>query len=942
MKQTEYDLCGNVVLGYWGEHESREVVLDIGSLIRTWPELTPKLVATRPGETDCYPCRTRLEGDLLIWEITENDTAIPGTGECRVHMIGTNGEIGKSRIAQTVIRGGMKGEMKDTPPVAMKPWVDSVLEAGTRAESAAKRAEDAAEGVNEAVRDALQEAKDSGEFKGDPGADGHSPEIVLERTEDGVKITAVNKEGEESETVLDGKDGKAADTFVVLNNAGEALSATPEDIDAAAAEGKAIFLEKDGVTYTYAGKAASSLDSSVHVHVFLGAFERRDGQDFLKEVQFKPSGAETIIRFAPILTPNPNKLILTGAVSATYDGTSQVMVEIPEGGTGGGLPTGGEPHQMLVTDGEGNAKWDERTHWVERVSVVCLEETELMGDGEGMFALIDPMSNTPTVGGQYTVTYNGTPYECAGVSADSVIPGGVGLGNVSIFTGNEEDFTDYPFGLVIIPADLVADMGASAMFVPLDGAETVILSIEGVNETVHKLDSKFISSSNSNIVNGKFTAYSTATLRGVKTCEEGDDYTMGDCAVAFGSDTKASGEYSAAFGDSTIASGMCSAALGCDTESKGMYSFATGLGTIATEMQIAFGRYNVEDAGNEYLLVGGQGTPNTRKNVYTLSRQGDAWYAGSVYVGGTAQGDASKVLTEADIDSIADAVIDETLSKAGQAADAKATGDALNSLNEEMEKKPDAYTEETNIEVIKEVTLTGFEMKDGPSGEPQYHKEYVDGLLANIVAKSEYTVILDGVTYENVPSDWSNWDCIGIGNQYLASGGFGGSDYSFYINDDGNGQFSLVVKDDADSHTLAVYGKGEPIIHTIDEKYIPDSVKGGGYDLVFGCDEELSPQLITSKSHFSIESGDVLDVLAKLRTGKPVKVAIHVICESDAGAVQEWCEAVFVRDDGWNNRLRAHFITLNENAGETVHTWNLLAIGNDTLIVSINNNTLDS
>ena len=334
MKQTEYDLCGNVVLGYWGEHESREVVLDIGSLIRTWPELTPRLVAKRPGEADCYPCRTRLEGDTLYWTITDSDTAIAGNGECQVYMIGENGVVGKSRIAQTVIRGGMEGAMMDTPPVAMQPWVDSVLEAGTRAESAAKRAEDAAEGVNETVRDALQEAKDSGEFKGDSGADGHSPEIVLERVEGGVKITAVNKDISESETVFDGKDGKAADTFVVLNNAGEALSATPEAIDAAAADGKAIFLEKDGVTYTYAGKVASTLDSSVRVHAFHGAFERRNGRDFLQEVQIKPNGTETIIRFAPILTPNPYKLILTGAVNASYDGSAAVTVRIPADGDG--------------------------------------------------------------------------------------------------------------------------------------------------------------------------------------------------------------------------------------------------------------------------------------------------------------------------------------------------------------------------------------------------------------------------------------------------------------------------------------------------------------------------------------------------------------------------------------------------------------------------------
>lgn len=34
------------------------------------------------------------------------------------------------------------------------------------------------------------------------------------------------------------------------------------------------------------------------------------------------------------------------------------------GGNGGGLPAGGAPHQMLVTDADGKTVWDERTHWV--------------------------------------------------------------------------------------------------------------------------------------------------------------------------------------------------------------------------------------------------------------------------------------------------------------------------------------------------------------------------------------------------------------------------------------------------------------------------------------------------------------------------------------------------------------------------------------------------
>lgn len=40
----------------------------------------------------------------------------------------------------------------------------------------------------------------------------------------------------------------------------------------------------------------------------------------------------------PTTLPNPNKLILSGAVTAEYDGSAPVSVEIPEGGAGGIYP----------------------------------------------------------------------------------------------------------------------------------------------------------------------------------------------------------------------------------------------------------------------------------------------------------------------------------------------------------------------------------------------------------------------------------------------------------------------------------------------------------------------------------------------------------------------------------------------------------------------------
>lgn len=142
-----YTLTAQIPLGYVGENESREVRIDIGPYVRMWPGMTPQLVARRPGEKDVYPCKSRREGNVLVWTITHSDTAIDGYGEVRVVMMGEEGEVGKSPIAQTYIRGGMEGEMRQDPPEAARPWVNEVIEAAQDAKDAAKRAEEIAEAL---------------------------------------------------------------------------------------------------------------------------------------------------------------------------------------------------------------------------------------------------------------------------------------------------------------------------------------------------------------------------------------------------------------------------------------------------------------------------------------------------------------------------------------------------------------------------------------------------------------------------------------------------------------------------------------------------------------------------------------------------------------------------------------------------------------------------
>ena len=117
------------------------------------------------------------------------------------------------------------------------------------------------------------------------------------------------------------------------------------------------------------------------------------------------------------------------------------------------------------------------------------------------------------------------------------------------------------------------------------------------------------------------------------------------CSHAEGSGTRATGQHSHAEGNSTEASGECSHAEGEYSKASGYCSHAEG-----GEYTIASGKYQhvqgtckIEDTNNKYLHIVGNGYTDlstgsvvyNRSNAHTLDWDGNAWFAGDVYVGST-------------------------------------------------------------------------------------------------------------------------------------------------------------------------------------------------------------------------------------------------------------------------------------------------------------------
>lgn len=163
-----------------------------------------------------------------------------------------------------------------------------------------------------------------------------------------------------------------------------------------------------------------------------------------------------------------------------------------EGGEGGGgLPEGGEPHQMLVTDADGVAKWEERTHWEEKC--VMLPETQVFCDSEsGEWPILTPFVKTPQEGDSYTVNWNGTGYSGVAVSVALDGVSAVFLGNLAAVGLPDAQDNGQPFVIGTYPPEFAEAMGGMhGAVMPLDGSEgSVTISITG--SKVHRIPDRFI------------------------------------------------------------------------------------------------------------------------------------------------------------------------------------------------------------------------------------------------------------------------------------------------------------------------------------------------------------------------------------------------------------------------------------------------------------------
>lgn len=143
-------------LGYVGENEHTQIVIDCTEVLLDYPQATCSMVV-KPPRGDLYPVMPTKSGNTFIWEITASDVVYAGSGQIQLTFY--NGEeIIRSDIGSTKVAASL--ETTGDAPEPLQNWMDAAEE------TARQIAEDAAEDVVDDLADAKDEAIAAIEAKG--------------------------------------------------------------------------------------------------------------------------------------------------------------------------------------------------------------------------------------------------------------------------------------------------------------------------------------------------------------------------------------------------------------------------------------------------------------------------------------------------------------------------------------------------------------------------------------------------------------------------------------------------------------------------------------------------------------------------------------------------------------------------------------------------------
>lgn len=335
----------------------------------------------------------------------------------------------------------------------------------------------------------------------------------------------------------------------------------------------------------------------------------------------------------------------------------------------------------------------------------------------------------PIVNSEYTVLWDGVEYSSLCVDVNGLLC----IGNINY--AYVQPGGDIPFAIIVPDNEEI-------YFATESTAEAHTVAISGpIKKIIYEMDKELLPSE----VISAGVGYSSVVLNGVLK-----ENASGNYSHAEGWETTASGESSHAEGESTTASGYAAHAEGYYTEADGDHSHAEGCETVAVgESSHVQGSYNIIDLDGRYAHIVGNGKRDidtdepVLSNAHTLDWQGNAWFAGKVFVGGTSQDDAI-----------------ELGAGNGQADwaqnDEEGQGYIKNRTHYIKYEGPASYTSQVG----------------------EFTSSYFDGYLL-LKEGASYTVTVNGSEYNLIGQDFNGWEF--LGDSYYLNGTHNGSNAPFAI-----------------------------------------------------------------------------------------------------------------------------------------------------------------
>lgn len=434
-------------------------------------------------------------------------------------------------------------------------------------------------------------------------------------------------------------------------------------------------------------------------------------------------------------------------------------------------------HQVLVTDDEGNAIWEERTHWAEYQQMTLLDETLIKQElFPGMYLYQTKyLPKSPIeIGAKCTVELNGIIYES---TIQEYGEGGPPcLGNRYLQNQNAFEDTGEPFFFnTMEPGSIVMATFDSSFTVP---------------ETVR--------------ITGPVKIYTQIPSEYVAGIKEGS----GLGSVILGGDgNAATGVSSCAEGASTVARGYAAHSEGAGTAAVSSYTHAEGHGTVAnSSCQHVQGRYNIEDTEGKYAHIVGNGSSTysetTYSNAHTLDWEGNAWFAGTIKVGGTNQDDGA-IVPAVKSASIGQTIVVSAVDENGKPTEWEAVDGDSGGVKTVNDVEPD---ESGNV-TTTDYTWDYYTLK---IGEPRYTgygfaiKNSSDGSVYSIMSQTGFEITPANTGISPRASMTNNDIRFGNDTKYIKISANAGAstessihmniDSNTYMNLDGNGRISVADK----------------------------------------------------------------------------------------------------------------------------------------------------